>query len=257
MIKKAHTGHDPCSNDDCNAMRRHCRKETTGKCLCEDKQMSTWIVLLDQIHCPLFHDKATDFRNRYTHIDHSNSNIDDEKSRCMKGKFAELEFGVSVDEWLSCESPPRFKCMEHEILFNDYHGMRFDTVEQMKYEIKQRHSSRSNAQRLNEEELLAIKVFTDQDQLQKEFCKSFRHAQTYLNSSMLIRRQQFYHWAHTLRRAFRYGHMPITRKLYRGVNQILQTPSFRPFCGQPTSTTTQWNVAASFSKGVGLILKSD
>eukprot|EP01083_Nonionella_stella_P118856 354943_1 len=127
----------------------------------------------------------------------------------------------------------------------------------MKCQVKHRRVSSSNHQHLNHEELLALKLFTDQDPLQKEFSKSFWKVSAHVNRTLIVRRQQFYHWAHVLRRAFKYGHTPINRQLYRGLKEVLRVPSFTPFCGQPTSTTTNWNTAHSFSQGIGIIIHSD
>eukprot|EP01083_Nonionella_stella_P253520 872268_1 len=246
--------HCVCDNNECDSMQRHCRnRDFVQKTQITDKHLSTWIVLLDQIHCPLFHDKSIDFRHRYQQTDQCQSSVYPHKS---KNKFPELQFGVNVDEWLPSGYEPRFGSMQHEILFNDYVKLDHDTLQQMKYETKHRHLSSSNEQYLNEEELLALKVFTDIDKLQKEFSKSFWKAQ-FFNKSLIVRRQQFYHWAHTLRRAFKYGNVPINQTLYRGFNKTLQIASFSPFCGQPTSTSTNWNVANGFSDGVGLIIESD
>eukprot|EP01083_Nonionella_stella_P125033 377987_1 len=195
-------------------MQRHCRFETKQKQINVDRELSTWIVLLDQIHCPLFHDKNTDFRNRYKDTNHDIVNLSDDD------KFPPMQFGVNVDEWLPFGSEPTFVTMEHEVLLNDYHQLSYDTLASIKHEIKYRQITKSNEQCLNNRELLAIKLFTDQDKLQKEFSKSFLEV-PHLKKTTIIRKQQFYHWAHVLRRAFKYGHVPINKTLYRGLNKIL------------------------------------
>ena len=43
-----------------------------------------------------------------------------------------------------------------------------DVLLQMKYELKQRYKSAGNSQHLSLEELLALKLFTDMDDLQKQ-----------------------------------------------------------------------------------------
>eukprot|EP01084_Bolivina_argentea_P119820 212421_1 len=60
-----------------------------------------------------------------------------------------------------------------------------------------------------------------------------------------------------LRRAFKYANIPMKQKLYRGLNKLLHLPSFNPFCGAPTSTTTEYHVANNFSDEGGLIIASD
>eukprot|EP01084_Bolivina_argentea_P224599 379743_1 len=147
--------------------------------------------------------------------------------------------------------------MEQEVLFNQYVTINKSTLDQMKYEVKQRYSSNSNSQHLNVDELLSLKLFTDEDKLQKEFSKAFWNGKGHENKSIITRRRQFYHWTDTLRRAFKYGNVPIKQKLYRGLNKLLQIPSFNPFCGQPTSTTTEFSVALNFSENKGIIIMSN
>eukprot|EP01084_Bolivina_argentea_P224602 379749_1 len=147
--------------------------------------------------------------------------------------------------------------MEQEVLFNQYWPIKKRYFDRMKYEVTQRSVSHTNSQHLNINELLSLKLFTDEDKLQKEFSKSFRNGRKHERKSIIARRQQFYYWAHILRRAFKYGNVPIKQKLYRGLNKILQIPSFNPFCGQPTSTTTEITVAQSFSENTGILITSD
>ena len=84
-----------------------------------------------------------------------------------------------------------------------------------------------------------------------QFTKSF-----WIESS-LNRRQQFYWWANKLRHTFNYANEPIKYTVFRGLNKLLQLPTFYPLCVQPTSTTTEWNVANSFANGQGIIIESN
>eukprot|EP01084_Bolivina_argentea_P111920 199629_1 len=253
---------DKCSDNECNSMVRFCRKDRFVKCEeidnkvkeieVADIETQTWLILLDQIHCPLFHDKFTDFRNRYKTLPG-----DDVKTNMVYDSFDPLQFGVNVDEWLPHGVKPKFKNMEQEVLFNEFFRISQKQLDRMKLEIKHRYLSYSNEQCLCMDELLAIKLFTDEDKLQKQFSRAFLSGDLHEHRSKLMRRRQFYHWAHMLRRAFKYGNVPIEKQLYRGLNKLLQVPSFSPFCGQPTSTTTAISVANSFSENVGLILMSN
>eukprot|EP01084_Bolivina_argentea_P158743 276526_1 len=218
-----------CVNDDCESMKRHCRKYRRDETNKNDGtknnrnyngiENETWNILCDQLHAPLFHDKSTDFRNRYRKATQEN-NVQDNH------KFPHLQFGVHVDQWLPFKSKPKFDNMEQEVMFNDYVCVSKDRLDQIKLEVRQRYVSWSNHQHLNCDELLSLKLFTDMDTLQKEFTMSFWNVAQYENKSKLIRRQQFYHWANTLRRAFKYGNVPIKQQVYRGLNKLLQIPSF-------------------------------
>ena len=80
--------------------------------------MQTWVGILDKIHCPLFHDKSTDFRNtferqrdpktrrmlsfqqssRRTLFNQDYNTFTMEQTKIES--FPKLQFGVGVDEWL-------------------------------------------------------------------------------------------------------------------------------------------------------------
>ena len=70
-------------------------------------------------------------------------------------------------------------------------------------------------------------------------------------------RREFYWWATALRQAFQYANVPITSQLYRGYNKLLQLPSFRPMCSQPTSTSSEFAVAQSFAGANGMVIVSN
>lgn len=193
MIKKC-TAESP---DDCASMIRHCRKDRRpgGRYLengMRDSHSSradilrqTWLGILDKIHCPLFHGKSTDFRrtferqrvpkrrqmlsfvqsSRLNLIKHDDESVDDKEDT---DSFPRLQFGVSVDEWLPNGTNPKFKSMEEEVLHNSFVKVDPETLEQLKYESERRYRSTANDQHLNFDELLALKLFTDLDDLQKQ-----------------------------------------------------------------------------------------
>eukprot|EP01084_Bolivina_argentea_P049818 91622_1 len=155
LINAKHIG--KCINDDCISMQRHCRKyrfedrKENEENTIDDVEIETWITLLDQIHCPLFHDKSTDFRNRYKQQMCENTV---ETDIGVNINFPYLQFGVNVDEWLPFGTKPKFENMEQEVRMNEYIKISKNRLNKMKCEMKHRCLSASNDQHLNITELL-------------------------------------------------------------------------------------------------------
>merc|ERR1712176_1587630 len=79
MIDSKTIGRCTAKNEkECISMIRHCRKDRRPGGVCNamlneiasehDILKETWIGILDKIHCPLFHDKSTDFRRTFQRI---------------------------------------------------------------------------------------------------------------------------------------------------------------------------------------------
>lgn len=155
--------------------------------------------------------------------------------------------------------------MREEVLRNEYEPQDVDedtVIKQIEHEVDQQYLSRQNEQNLSKEEILSLKLFTDLDNLQKEFNRAFwdveeRKENEDERQQMITRRRQFYHWATVLRRAFKYANVPIRRTVYRGYDKLLQLRSFNPFCGQPTSTSTDLGVAQQFAGQNGIVVVSN
>ena len=62
---------------------------------------------------------------------------------------------------------PKFSSMEEEVMHNSFVKVAPHVLVLMKYELEQRYKSAGNAQHLSLHELLALKLFTDMDDLQK------------------------------------------------------------------------------------------
>ena len=92
-------------------------------------------------------------------------------------------------------------------------------------------------------DLVALKLYTDFDLLQREFCKSFRAPY----NKKLERLQAFYHWRAALRETFRkFTNIPSPlnqpHTLFHGINPILcldQYEGMNDFCDHVLSNKSE------------------
>merc|ERR1712228_668505 len=105
-------------------------------------------------------------------------------------------------------------------------------------------------------ELIALKLYLDFDDLQREFRKIFRLP--YNNNS--DRLSSFYHWNKLLIKTFAKLNKVHNNKqykvLYHGVSNVTKiSSSFNGKCFGPLSTTTDIDIARSFAGDNGMILQ--
>ncbi|MCP3659975.1 MAG: hypothetical protein GY830_06525, partial [Bacteroidetes bacterium] len=104
--------------------------------------------------------------------------------------------------------------------------------------------------------LVALKLYTDYDHLQKEFRKSFR--KTYNKEGK--RSQSFYWWRKALIESYEklnimFMNIPYPINLFHGVNQIMGIEQYDNIYYGPFSTTSNLNVARTFAGKRGMILQ--
>eukprot|EP01084_Bolivina_argentea_P010661 19873_1 len=105
---------------------------------------------------------------------------------------------------------------------------------------------------LTMKELVALKLYTDFGELQKEYRKCY----TAINESERIQRQkQYYHWNDLMSTAIAKSKDIITTKLYHGLNKKLKTSCYTGTYYGPISTTTKRKVARGFAGLTGIIIE--
>eukprot|EP01084_Bolivina_argentea_P000060 112_1 len=102
-------------------------------------------------------------------------------------------------------------------------------------------------------QIVALKLYTDFDQLQREFRMCFREK----NENDRIKRQkQFFFWNNLLENACKKSHDTVAKKLYHGINDgKLYASCFSGTYYGPVSTTTDLTVAKGFAGDHGQILE--
>jgi len=103
--------------------------------------------------------------------------------------------------------------------------------------------------------LVALKLYTDFDLLQREFRKSFRSPY----NKKQERLQAFYHWRAALQETFKkFSNIPSAlnqpNTLFHGINSIMCLDQYEGIYYGPCSTTTDLHVARSFAGKNGMIL---
>ena len=103
--------------------------------------------------------------------------------------------------------------------------------------------------------LVALKLYTDFDLLQREFRKSFRAPY----NKTIERLRAFYHWRKALQETFKKftnikHQMRQPPQLYHGINSIMCLDQYKGTYYGPCSTTTDLHVARSFAGKNGMIL---
>ena len=103
-------------------------------------------------------------------------------------------------------------------------------------------------------ELIALKLYCDFDDLQREFRRCFRSPYNHNKERI----SSFYHWNNALNSAFnKFNNIRDNKKypvLFHGVSTIMNINEFRGQCFGPLSTTTDISVARSFAGKNGMIL---
>jgi hypothetical protein len=115
------------------------------------------------------------------------------------------------------------------------------------------------ASQMKMKHLLALKLYSDFDLLQRAFRQSYRSAGAVTMKDERMR--SFYHWRNTLRSAFTafteislHQKWKQPKRLYHGVSQVMPMEKFKGKYWGPLSTTTDICVARQFAGKHGMIL---
>eukprot|EP01084_Bolivina_argentea_P073944 134146_1 len=164
-------------------------------------------------------------------------------------KFAKYHDGYNIDEWLQHEINPKYKSMIEEFQNNPHTQ---NNLHKMLQQCVQLHVSPENKEQLSIHEIMAIKCFTDVNELQKELNKIYHST----DIASLRNRRKYYWWGTKLKQTLHYLGLtipiPIPKKIskvWRGINKLFQIQSFNPETHQPTSFTYDQFQADRFAQG--------
>eukprot|EP01084_Bolivina_argentea_P291633 501244_1 len=169
-----------------------------------------------------------------------------------------INFGISVLQWFKFGDSPNHNSFLEEIVNNKYSTIDQQLLDEYKAKCSVLMTNSSSTQykyRFNE--VLAIKLYTDTDEL----CASFRRSH-WDNNKMLGMKKEFFWWALNLYKAALYHSRPLPRftsdnvdpmTLYHGINTVLAIKKRIPKYNGPVSTTLVDTVAHRFSNGMGLM----
>eukprot|EP01083_Nonionella_stella_P054922 144942_1 len=256
-----------CEEEDCPILQKHItrRRERQMDQNEDHKHGLSEIVhaTLNALHCYILHEDNQLSRGNVTaHFTTMNDNdsvqnhapIKLQLERTVSDSMRTFNFGESVLQWLDHSEHATFDGFRTEMTQNRYstiNAQTFLTYAQECY-IKMNHNK--HKQYLLEE-LMALKIYTDTDIFQSLLRKA------HWKSSSKQMKKSFYHWALLLYKTALFHSKPIPRafrskgprELYHGLSQVFVLHNARPKYNGPTSTSLQWSVAHSFSKGIGVL----
>eukprot|EP01084_Bolivina_argentea_P203830 348061_1 len=176
----------------------------------------------------------------------------------MTRNLIDLDFGDHITAW---KVQSKFLNVKQEWTQNEFAPI--DTVSYksmyIKSEIIANQDHNKSSYKLSHAHILCIKMYTDTNELQREFRKSFR------SSAEENRRSQFVHWAtnfsiiflniEVLNELYHYDKHIKNHTLYHGLNRLFNTRGLvRQFHGV-LSTTWDETSAQNFAGGNGMILQ--
>ena len=110
----------------------------------------------------------------------------------------------------------------------------------------------AKAMKLTKSEVVALKLYTDFDILQREYRKSFRKED---DQERLRDQSHFVHWNALLVSACKKAEDVSNEPLFHGVGALTRTSTFNGKYWGPVSTSTVFNVANQFSGKIGIVLQ--
>ena len=140
------------------------------------------------------------------------------KSDCNSRR---IEFGQPF--LITNEEDAKHRGLKEEFLYNDYHKM---TKEEWMTLVRycNIYSKYNKKERYDLKELIAMKLYTDYDDLQSHFRRCFREKDLEERENL---QRNFFHWNKWLESACKRGQKKVTGKLYHGVNdEKLSTSTF-------------------------------
>eukprot|EP01084_Bolivina_argentea_P311345 538911_1 len=176
----------------------------------------------------------------------------------MNRNLVELDFGERVENW---NVKPKFNTVKEEWLENEFFPVEQNVYESIyiKSTIIAKQKTNTASYNLLVGDILCIKMYTDTNELQKNFRMSFR------TTSDNNRRSQFIHWAtcfnitftkiEIMNKIFNYNEGICNVTLYHGLSRLFDTKKLvRQFNGV-LSTTWEESVATTFAGESGMILQ--
>jgi hypothetical protein len=177
----------------------------------------------------------------------ANATDNDQKS----GKFGVLDFGNGYHAWNV--SQPRFASMKEEVLNNEYASISVEAYDALVIECAILAKLKvAKMYKLDCDDILCLKLYTDFSKLCYEFRKSFRS--TISDEEKQQRRSQFCHWAKTMRFLFKSKARPTHDILYHGLSCILTLDSLTPEYSGPVSLSMSKTVSCRFAGEDGMLL---
>eukprot|EP01084_Bolivina_argentea_P152456 265956_1 len=160
-----------------------------------------------------------------------------------------LQFGIPWQETVAT-----FKNPKQEILENKYKPLAIrEWNDLLRKCVGLSKTTKAKVSKLTLKQLVALKLYTDFDDLQRELRKCFRKGRKY--DEHLKRQREFFHWNQLLETACLQSHDIIISRLYHGVNKPLMLSSFSGTYYGPISTTTMFDIAKQFAGTNGRILE--
>eukprot|EP01083_Nonionella_stella_P149751 476036_1 len=174
----------------------------------------------------------------------------------QKSTIDALNFGESVLVWFEYGFESEYKSLSDELYRNEFSSITKQILEKYHEQCNILCQSSEMYYQYTFDELLALKVYTDECEFTAVFRKAF-----WTNGSQTLKRK-FYHWALTIYKACLYHSRPLPRHhsinnsprtIYHGINKVFASTQRAPRYNGPLSTTTTHSVAHKFSDGRGLL----
>eukprot|EP01083_Nonionella_stella_P276229 938454_1 len=167
-----------------------------------------------------------------------------------------LNFGVSVLLWFGYGFKSEYESLSDEAYRNAFSKMTKQMLQKYHEECNILCQSAETPYRYTLDELLSLKMYTDESKLTALFRKAF------WTDSTDETRREFYHWAIAIHKACLYHSRPLPRyhssnkspkTIYHGINKVFANKNRAPKYYGPVSTTVTDSVAHSFSGDGGLL----
>eukprot|EP01084_Bolivina_argentea_P135377 238563_1 len=213
--------------------------------------------IFNSVHAYLLHDgdelfrtknKAVDCKMRFcTQVYVAPTKKDEDKrNKSATPNIYEIDFGQNVLNWLDYGETPTFESFKDEIINNTLSTI--DAKKYAEYEAECKILCDIVDIDIEVQEMIALKLYTDTTKYQSALRRAF------WSKCDKEQKRNFYHWAMTLYKTFsRYSQPTYSTTLYHGLNAVFVVESSLPQYNGIFSTTTQINVANSFSQNIGVL----
>eukprot|EP01084_Bolivina_argentea_P056001 102552_1 len=215
--------------------------------------------ILSDINCEIDGKKQSKQSNIYSFFnDHRNKELFDiiYEQYVDNSTINAINFGVSVLRWFGYKFKSKYKSLADEVLNNQFSEIPKDQFEMYKEQCSILLESGGTNYKYTFDELLSLKVYTDESEFTSMFRKSF------WSNCKKEMRQEFFWWSSTIYKTTLYHSEPIPQfdstsaspgTLYHGINTIFAVSARAPKYHGPVSTTLTMNVAEQFSDNKGLV----
>eukprot|EP01083_Nonionella_stella_P204315 744912_1 len=166
-----------------------------------------------------------------------------------------INFGVSVLIWFKSTFQSKYTSLRDEILNNTFSNMTEEWMAKYETQCITLLSTQNPFYRYTLDEILSLKVYTDETDLTSKFRSAF------WKSSSQQMKMEFYLWALTIYQTALYHARPLPlrthsikpMKLHHGISEVFAVNDRSPKYHGPVSTTVDSCVAETFSKGTGIL----